>query len=139
MNPTPAGAAQETLIQWLMNAGGLPGKAILFLGAALTLWGILQLATMRSRPAAIVHLAMSLLPIGIALLTAWPIIGSLAVIQQGAAKLSAASMQMVITDATAVTIRCVTGPLATIVPAILGLIQLARLQTSERSIEGETA
>lgn len=129
--PVPAGAAQETMLQWLMNAGGLPGQAILFLGVVLTLWGILQLALMRSRAAAIVHLAMSLLPITISLVTAWQIIGSLAVIQKSAAVLSAASTQMVIADATQVTVRCVTGPLATIVPTILGLIQLVRLQSRE--------
>ncbi len=140
MNPMPAaapGPAQETLLQWLMNAGGLPGQAILFLGAALTLWGILQLALMRSRAAAIVHLAMSLLPMVISLVTAWPVLGSLAVIQKSAVALSATSTQMVIADATQVTVRSVTGPLATIVPTILGLIQLARLRTSERSGDGE--
>lgn len=137
MNPAPA--AQQTMVQWLMNAGGLPGKAILFLGAVLTLWGILQLATMRNRTAAIVHLAMSLLPIGIALVTAWPIIGSLSVIQVGGAKLSPASMELVIADATLVTVRSITGPLATIVPTILGLIQLARLQGCERSNDSEAA
>jgi len=129
MNPPPA---NQSYVQWMLTAGGTYGTAIYVLGGILTVWGLLNLAGTRNRAVVLVHIAASLLPVLVTLLAARPILGSISVVTMAT---SFTPPPGFLQDMGGLALRSITGPVATIVPTVLGLVQLARLQARERSSE----
>ena len=127
-----ANGAGPSLLEWLWIGGGPYGKAIYVLGAILTLWGLVNFAGTRNRSFVLVQLAASLVPVLLVFLPAWPMLRSLAVV---ATAKSFTPPPGFMEDMGGLALRSLIGPVATVVPAALGLVHLARLQAREGSVD----
>lgn len=129
MNPP----ANPSYAQWILTGGGTCGTAIFVVGGLVTVWGLVNLAGTRNRTIVLAQLAASLVPVLIVFLAARPILGALGVVTKATAFVPPPGFME---DMAGLALRSISGPLATVIPAILGLIQLARLQAKEGSGEG---
>jgi hypothetical protein len=127
MPTTTSQQFQQSFAGFLLTGAGPLGTAIFVVGGILFLWGLINLAGRRNKATVLAHLTACAIPIGLTVLICNQAYSVMAVI----AASSVTPPPALLRDSAGALTSGVTGPIFTILPASLALIQLWRLRLGD--------